>query len=710
MFKRIIPIFISAALLLTACDPERNVINIEIESDYSALVSAIKSSNATLLEKLDAIEQAFKGGNLQDKDAYDLVCQALASLSGTAAEKLGAIETAIKSGTTSLEAKIALIEASVKAGFADKKSAQDLLKKAVESLSGTASEKLGAVESAVKGGTASLETKLGLVEAAVSDGFADGKAQQELIAAAFGSLQGSMEDKLGEVGQAISSQTLSLETKLGLIETAFEETSVGYGDKLDLIKTAIETLQGSMEDRFEEISDAVGNRNLTFETKLEAIATAFEENVIDPSEKLDLIQGAIETLQGSMETALGELQQAMANPNTDLATKLEAITTAITNGFADNATALGLIQEAIGTLQGSLEEKLEALAGAMADPYSGLTPKLEAIETAINNGFAGTPEAIGLIQEAFGTLAETVDGILGGQDSQMSQIVGLISDIAAALGEDGISTVISNIDEALATLTENADYSEILDTIYEAVVEVAEYISENVDFQTTASPVITASDGNEETTVIPYQGSLTVTITAEKGATVYYSTDGSDPGPDTAVYTEPFVVSSACTVKAVAVRKGKLDSCIIGLELTKGGEVIVIDFSQVGLTDNEDQISFTQSGFDFTASPNPYYAKNKKCIYFYSGDTFTLRCLNIDRRIVRVDFSLDSYAFYSGITIDALDSSEATSDFDGSMYQDYWETYWTGSSASIDFSLFGGNNEGSQFGITGLTITMAPDE
>ena len=241
-------------------------------------------------------------------------------------------------------------------------------------------------------------------------------------------------------------------------------------------------------------------------------------------------------------------------------------------------------------------------------------------------------------------------------------------------------------------------------------MEVAEYISENVDFQTTASPVITASDGNEETTVIPYQGSLTVTITAEKGATVYYSTDGSDPGPDTAVYTEPFVVSSACTVKAVAVRKGKLDSCIIGLELTKGGEVIVIDFSQVGLTDNEDQISFTQSGFDFTASPNPYYAKNKKCIYFYSGDTFTLRCLNIDRRIVRVDFSLDSYAFYSGITIDALDSSEATSDFDGSMYQDYWETYWTGSSASIDFSLFGGNNEGSQFGITGLTITMAPDE
>ena len=151
---------------------------------------------------------------------------------------------------------------------------------------------------------------------------------------------------------------------------------------------------------------------------------------------------------------------------------------------------------------------------------------------------------------------------------QMSQIVGLISDIAAALGEDGISTVISNIDEALATLTENADYTEILDTIYEAVVEVAEYISENVKFQTTAAPVITASDGNEETTVIPYQGSLTVSITAEKGATVYYSTDGSDPGPDTAVYTEPFVVSSACTVKAVAVRKGKLDSCITGLTIT----------------------------------------------------------------------------------------------------------------------------------------------
>ena len=48
-------------------------------------------------------------------------------------------------------------------------------------------------------------------------------------------------------------------------------------------------------------------------------------------------------------------------------------------------------------------------------------------------------------------------------------------------------------------------------------MEVAEYISENVNFQTTAAPVITAS---------------------------------------------------ACTVKAVAVRKGKLDSCITGLTIT----------------------------------------------------------------------------------------------------------------------------------------------
>ena len=64
MLKRIIPILVSAALLFTACDPERNVINIEIESDYSSLVSAIKSANTTLLEKLDAIEQAFKDGSL----------------------------------------------------------------------------------------------------------------------------------------------------------------------------------------------------------------------------------------------------------------------------------------------------------------------------------------------------------------------------------------------------------------------------------------------------------------------------------------------------------------------------------------------------------------------------------------------------------------------------------------------------------------------
>lgn len=45
---------------------------------------------------------------------------------------------------------------------------------------------------------------------------------------------------------------------------------------------------------------------------------------------------------------------------------------------------------------------------------------------------------------------------------------------------------------------------------------------------------------------------LTVTITAESGATIYYTTDGSDPTNESTQYNGPFTVSSTTTVKARA--------------------------------------------------------------------------------------------------------------------------------------------------------------
>ena len=53
-----------------------------------------------------------------------------------------------------------------------------------------------------------------------------------------------------------------------------------------------------------------------------------------------------------------------------------------------------------------------------------------------------------------------------------------------------------------------------------------------------------------------------VTITAEQGATIYYTTNDSNPTTASAVYSEPFTIAATCTVKAFAVAQGKPDSAV----------------------------------------------------------------------------------------------------------------------------------------------------
>ena len=68
-------------------------------------------------------------------------------------------------------------------------------------------------------------------------------------------------------------------------------------------------------------------------------------------------------------------------------------------------------------------------------------------------------------------------------------------------------------------------------------------------FPTVATPTIEPASGT-------YTEAQTITITAEEGATVYYTTDGSEPTTASAVYSEPFTVSETATVKAIAIKDG----------------------------------------------------------------------------------------------------------------------------------------------------------
>lgn len=92
---------------------------------------------------------------------------------------------------------------------------------------------------------------------------------------------------------------------------------------------------------------------------------------------------------------------------------------------------------------------------------------------------------------------------------------------------------------------------------------------------TTPAPTITAKDATgASTTVIPAGADeyLSVNIYASKSATIYYTTDGSDPTNASTQFVEDFKVSQACTIKAIAYSDGAQPSSITSLAITKATE------------------------------------------------------------------------------------------------------------------------------------------
>ena len=99
----------------------------------------------------------------------------------------------------------------------------------------------------------------------------------------------------------------------------------------------------------------------------------------------------------------------------------------------------------------------------------------------------------------------------------------------------------------------------------ETVQNSANLYSVNGFTEALEAPVITGAvpGSTETTTVIPAgtdtaTGSLNITITAETGATIYYTVDGSEPTINSTQYSAPFEITAACTVKALAILNGKL--------------------------------------------------------------------------------------------------------------------------------------------------------
>ena len=105
--------------------------------------------------------------------------------------------------------------------------------------------------------------------------------------------------------------------------------------------------------------------------------------------------------------------------------------------------------------------------------------------------------------------------------------------------------VFNNTNEVNANLRNNGTYGF---ACYGTGTGGALYLFKKVDEGEVVKPVLTESQ--------KFDSPLTIEITAEDGADIYYTTDGSTPTESSTKYTEPFDVRETTTVNAIAVKGG----------------------------------------------------------------------------------------------------------------------------------------------------------
>lgn len=123
-------------------------------------------------------------------------------------------------------------------------------------------------------------------------------------------------------------------------------------------------------------------------------------------------------------------------------------------------------------------------------------------------------------------------------------------------------TTESNLYSAAFTLTETTTVKAIAVKNGMANSEVATALYNISDMEVVATPVITPEAGN-------YNDPQQITITcATDEASIYYTTDGTDPTAESTLYEGPFTLNASATVKAIALKEGYTNSDIASAAYT----------------------------------------------------------------------------------------------------------------------------------------------
>lgn len=146
-------------------------------------------------------------------------------------------------------------------------------------------------------------------------------------------------------------------------------------------------------------------------------------------------------------------------------------------------------------------------------------------------------------------------------------------------------TTESTLYTAAFTLTETTTVKAIAvkDGMANSEVATAEYTIS--DMEVVATPVITPDAGN-------YNDPQQITITcATDDASIYYTTDGTDPTAESTLYEGPFTLSVSATVKAIALKDGYTNSDIASAAYTM--PVFLENLAAVYSTAANDQYKIT---------------------------------------------------------------------------------------------------------------------